>query len=119
MFVGMLLLLVIPCVAEQKVRFKGQWSNKSKSLTPIHPLQAWIEDDNRSLSLEFHSNIGIVIISVTNSNGDTIYSQVVNTESTPAIFISLPRDIEQGDVLSVKDDFNNIYGNLFINSINN
>ena len=111
--IGCLLLIAafsFPCFAKKRIHLKGQWGGQFRTIIPEQPIQAWVEDNNRDLLLEFSTNLGTVEITVTNSTGEVMYKQSV--EAKPSIVISLEEEVKEGDVLSVTNGINIISGNF-------
>lgn len=108
-----ILALTVPCFAKKEVQLKGRWRNKIKSIIPALPIHAWVEDNDKDLLLEFSANLGTVEVTVTNSAGEVVYKQSV--EARPLVVISLEEEVKTGDVLSVADGINNVYGNISTN----
>lgn len=111
--IGCLLLIAafsFPCFAKKRIHLKGQWGGQFRTIIPEQPIQAWVEDNNRDLLLEFSTNLGTVEITVTNSIGEVMYKQSV--EAKPSIVISLEEEVKEGDVLSVTNGINIISGNF-------
>lgn len=111
--IGCLLLIAafsFPCFAKKRIHLKGKWSDRFRSITPKQPIQAWIEDNNKDLLLEFSANLGTVEVTVTNSAGEVVYKQSV--EAQPSVVISLEEEMREGDVLSVTNGINIISGNF-------
>lgn len=105
-----ILALSVPCFAKKKVRLNGFWQKNIKTIIPTLPIQAWIEDNNKDLLLEFSANLGTVEVTVTNSAGEVVYKQSV--EAQPSVVISLEEKMRDGDVLLVTDGENEIFGLL-------
>lgn len=110
--IGLILLSALSCFAEtEEIKFIGEWK-KVKSIIPQLPIRAWIEDNNKDLLLEFSSNLGSIEVIVTNSTGDIIHMQSVDTKITSSTIISLNEEVKQGDQLFITDRMNTISGNL-------
>lgn len=78
--IGCLLLIAtfsFPCFAKKRIYLKGKWDTAPKSIIPKRPIQAWIEDNNKDLLLEFSANLGTVEVIVTNLAGEVVYKQSV------------------------------------------
>ena len=110
-----MLALVIPGFAKEPVRLVGKWEAKFKSIQHELLIQAWIEDDNKNLLLEFFHNIGIVHVTVKNAVGEDVYSLFVDTKSMSSAIISLEEEMKQGYLLTITDGENMKYGYIFIN----
>lgn len=111
--VVLVLFFMLPCFAKKSIAFKGYWNTKVKSINPQFPIQAWIEDNNKRLLLEFSNNIGVVYVTITNSLGEGFYSKSVDTKSMTSVIISLEEEMMQGDMLTITDGNNKIYGYIF------
>ena len=111
--IGCVLLIAtlsFPCFAKKRINLKGTWNTAPKSIIPKQTIQAWVEDNNRDLLLEFSTKLGTVEITVTNSIGEVMYKQSV--EAKPSIVISLEEEVRDGDLVLVTDGENVIYGSL-------
>ncbi|WP_222940355.1 DUF3244 domain-containing protein [Parabacteroides acidifaciens] len=106
------LLVTLPSFAKKKVPLSGVWREQYKSIIVKLPIQVWVEDNNDSLLLEFSSYIGTVEVIVTNSTGNVIYKQSVDTNSTSSTIIALNEKVKQGDVIYITDGNNIASGNL-------
>lgn len=105
-----MLALSIPCFAKKDVPLYGEWKGKIKSIIPELPIQAWLEDNNKDLLLEFSTNLGTVRVTVTNSEGEVVYEQSVVTQ--PSILISLKEEIKEGSSIVITDGDNLVYGEI-------
>ena len=105
--IGCLLLIAVcsfPCFAKKRIALEGKWYTTPKSIIPKQPIQAWVEDNNKDLLLEFSANLGTVEVIVTNSVGEVVYKQSV--EAQPSVVISLEEEMRDGDVVLVTDGEN-------------
>lgn len=107
----LILAISVPCFAK-KVELKGDWDLRIKSIIPKLPIQAWLEDNNKDLLLEFSTNLGTVQVTVTNSEGEVVYEQSVVTQ--PEVVISLDKEVEEGCVI-ITDRENMVYGSIYKN----
>lgn len=112
--VVLVLFCILPCFANKSIVFNGHWNADIKSLNPQLPIQAWLEDNNKDLLLKFSRNIGMIYVTVTNSMGEKVYGQSVDIKSTSSVVISVEK-FEQGDLLSITDGNNMVYGYIFNN----
>lgn len=112
---ALVLFFALPCFANKSIAFKGHWNADVKSINPQFPIQTWIEDNNKNLLLEFSYNIGVVNVIIINSEGKEVCSQSVDTKSMSSAIISLEEEMKQGDLLTITDGENIIYGYIFIN----
>lgn len=111
--IGCLLLIAacsFPCFAKKRIALEGKWYTTPKSIIPKQPIQAWVEDNNKDLLLEFSANLGTVEVIVTNSAGEVVYKQSV--EAQPSVVISLEEEVKEGYMLSIVDGENLIYGEI-------
>lgn len=105
-----ILALSVPCFAKKKVRLNGFWQKNIKTIIPTLPIQAWIEDNNKDLLLEFSSNLGTVEVIVTNSAGEVVYKQSI--EAQPSMVISLEGEMEAGYTVTITDGRNLVTGDI-------
>lgn len=111
--IGCLLLIAafsFPCFAKKRIVLEGKWYTTPKSIIPKQPIQAWVEDNNKDLLLEFSANLGTVEVIVTNSAGEVVYKQSV--EAQPSVVISLEEEVGNEFILSIVKDQNMVYGKL-------
>ena len=111
--IGCLLLIAafsFPCFAKKRIHLKGKWSDRFRTIISEQSIQAWVEDNNKDLLLEFSANLGTVEVTITNSVGEVVYKQSV--EAQPSVVISLEEEMRDGDVVLVTDGENVIYGSL-------
>lgn len=106
------MMIALPCFAKKKVVFNGHWQKAERSVFDKLPIEAWVEDDNNELLLEFSKNLGTVQVTVTNSAGQTVYSQTVETGNTPTWIVTLGEVQNTGMVVSVSDGQNIVSGKL-------
>lgn len=111
--IGLALTFILPGFAKRKVPLSGQWGKSFKSSHPQYPILVWIEDNNKDLSLEFSSNLGLIEVIVTNSTGDIIHKQSVDTNVISFTIISLNKDVREDGIICITDGNYFIYGNLF------
>lgn len=106
--------MTIPVFAKRSILFKGNWCRMTKSLENDLPIHAWIEDGNEELSLSFDKDLGTVYITVTDSFGNQLYYQSLETKDETSLVI--PMNGDKGEyILSITDGSNRIYGQLSIN----
>lgn len=106
----LMLALSTPCFAKKEVKMDGKWNKRPKSITSELPIQAWLEDNNKDLLLEFSTNLGTVRVTVTNSEGEIVYEQSVVTQ--PSILISLDKEVKEGSTIVITDGDNLVYGEI-------
>lgn len=114
-------VLVILCLAvsfsafaKKEIFLQKKWNESIKSITPQRQVEAWIEDNNRDLSLLFYQNMGLINITVTDSSGKIIYNE--ETEVTEGKFLNiLLEDFTDGIyILSITNNNNLLYGEFSI-----
>lgn len=105
-----ILALSLPCFARKKIELEAKWSGKVKSIFPQLPINAWVEDNNKDLLLEFSTNLGPVEVTVTNSAGEVVYKQSI--EALPSVVISLEEEVREGCSVIITDGENMIYGEI-------
>lgn len=100
--------------ARRDIYIKKKWNAAIKSITPQRQVEAWIEDNNRDLSLLFYQNMGLINITVTDSSGKIIYNE--ETEVTEGKFLDiLLEDLTDGIyILSITNNNNLLYGEFSI-----
>lgn len=112
---GLALIFTLPSFAKKPIFLSGQWDRDARSIIPQLPIRAWIEDNNKDLSLEFSSYLGTIEVTVTSPTDDIIHKQSVDTKVAPSTIISLSENIDPNDIIYITDGNNIIYGNLFSN----
>lgn len=108
------MLMTIPVFAKRSIHFKGNWRRIEKSLENDLPIHAWVEDSTEELSLSFDKDLGTVYITVTDSFGNQLYYQSLETKDETSLII--PMNGDKGEyMLSITDGRNKIYGQFSIN----
>lgn len=110
--IGCVLLIAalsFPCFAKKRITLEGNW-DVTKSIIPKQPIQAWVEDNNKDLLLEFSVNLGTVEVIVTNSAGKVVYKQFI--EAKPSIIISLEEEMTAKSFILITDGINIISGSV-------
>ncbi|WP_278451178.1 DUF3244 domain-containing protein [Parabacteroides johnsonii] len=113
--VGCVLLIAMlsfPCFAKKRISLEGNWG-VTKSIISKQPIQAWLEDNNKGLLLEFSVNLGTIEVTITNLAGEVVYK--LSVESKPLVIISLDKEVKEGDILSITDGMNIVYGKIDMN----
>lgn len=108
------LFITISGFGHKHVRFHGSWDRLSKSITKDLPIHAWIEDNNEEISLFFDNNLGTVFITITDSFGNVLCNQTVDTSKMPSFIIPM-NNIKGECILSITDGKNQIYSQFSIN----
>lgn len=114
--VVLLLSISLTCFAKQ-LSFKGKWNRKQKSIVLDIPIEAFIDEKSKELSLQFLDNLGVVYVTITNGNGEVVHNEAVDTYNAPSIRIQLGDDAGNECVLSVTDGRNEVYGEINLNNI--
>lgn len=100
--------------SKKNISFSGKWIKYQKSPINELPIHAWIEDGNEELSLSFDKDLGTVYITVTDSFGNQLYYQSLETKDETSLVI--PMNGDKGEyMLSITDGRNKIYGQFSIN----
>lgn len=102
------LLFITPCFAKRKVVLVGKWQRIQPTVFEEYPIEAWVEDENRELLMEFSGNLG----TVQGNKGQIVYSETVDAHDGLSLII--PLSGMQGDnaVLSISDKVNLISGSI-------
>lgn len=116
------LLLLVACVAiplsgfaRKNIKVRGMRDKKEKSITLTDPVEAWLEDNGKDLSLQFYRNLGSVKVTVTNLSGKTVYEATVDAAAMSSWHIVLG-NISKGEyMLSITNDDGVLGGEFFIN----
>lgn len=111
LFVVVALLSVVPCFGRQ-IPLRGNWEKTKKSISIDLPMDASIEEGSGELVVNFHEDLGLVYVTVTNSMGKEVYKEKVSTNEISTLVI--PLSIEGDGILLITDGENYVYGNLII-----
>lgn len=101
------------CFAKQ-IPMNGNWRSKLKSIEKDLPIEASIEEGSKELLLQFHGNLGLVYVTVTNSLGEIVYTEAVETKNVSTHIIQLDDTAKEECILSVTDGRNEVYGEFSI-----
>lgn len=78
-------MLLVACVviplsgsAKKKIRMQVMRDKDKKSIPLTAPVEAWLEDSGKDISLQFYRNLGPVKVTVTNSSGKIVYETIVD-----------------------------------------
>lgn len=110
LMVALAMMIALPCFAKKKVKLEGTWQRLHRSAFEKFPVEAWVEDDNKELLLEFSKNLGTVQVTVTNSTGQVVYSQTVDTDNISSWVVTLNEVQNTGMVVSVSNGENVVCG---------
>lgn len=112
------LCMVFPAFASKdKIPLYKDLHPTKRSIEVI-PIEAFIDDETKELSLEFMADLGMLYVTVSDQNGNIVYADVVNAVSNLPVNISLDKDLEGEFVLSITDseNKNEVSGEFFINN---
>ncbi|MCL3852131.1 DUF3244 domain-containing protein [Parabacteroides sp. GYB001] len=103
------LFVTMPAFALRQIRFKNYWIRKAKSFSAQFPIVAYIEDDDKTLHLQFLENLGDVTVCVKDESGNVVYDQLIETVNDPSLVI--PMFSQKGNyIISVSNEYNNVEG---------
>lgn len=91
-FLSLLVLgmcLSIQGFARKNVVLKGSWNRVEKSINPEIPIQIWLEDSNKDITVQFFENLGPVNITIVTSDGNIMYDTVLGTTEMSTFSITL------------------------------
>ena len=107
--VAIALLITFPAFGKS-LPWKGGWKKPSKPRSIEIPIIGNIDEATETLTLDFQSDLGDVIVSITDASGNLIYQESVQTDATPSVTISLDGLDADGSTVSVTDGENLVYG---------
>lgn len=103
------LAYVLPCFGEGKDD-EGDWRHK-KTAPPRESMKIYVDEVRNELIVNFHADLGSVMVEVTNADGMVVYQEQVETGDVPTLVIPLI-DTNEG-TLRITDGINNVYGEFF------
>lgn len=106
-------LLISTCCFAKRIPIHGDWDCIQKSAEKDLPIEASIEDGSKELVLQFHENLGLVYVTVTNSVGELVYNEAIETKNVSMCIIQLDDTAKDEYVLSVTDGRNEVYGEFY------
>ena len=109
MAVAIALLLALPALGKG-IKWRGNWKPVKAARSLFIPITGNIEETTETLTLDFQSDLGNVIVSITDASGNVVYQESVQTDVTPSVNISLDGLDVDGGTVSVTDGENMIYG---------
>ena len=107
------LLVTMPVFALRQIRFKNYWIRKAKSVSGEFSIVAYVEDNDKTLHLQFLENLGNVSVCVMDSSGNIVYDQLVDALNDSSFVIPL-FDQKGNYVVSVSNKYNNVEGEFDI-----
>lgn len=78
------------------------------------PIQAWVDDNGKDLLLEFSKELGTLLVTISNQQGEIVHRQSVEADAMTSVIISSDKPMEDGYLLSITDDEYVVYGEIFI-----
>lgn len=106
--VAIALLLVLPVFGEG-IRWRGKWKPVNPYRSLLVPVMGNIDEETKTLTLDFQSDLGDVIVSITSETGNVVYQESIQTGETPSKIISLGGLDVNGGTISITDGENLIY----------
>ena len=107
--VAIALLLALPALGKG-IAWRGNWKPVKAARSLFIPIIGNIDEATEMLTLDFQNDLGDVVVSITDANGNIIYQESVQTDVTPSVNISLDGLDADGGTISVTDGENLIYG---------
>ena len=107
--VAIALLLALPALG-RGIAWRGDWKPVKAARSLFIPIIGNIDEATETLTLDFQSDLGDVIVSITDASGNLIYQESVQTDATPSVTISLDGLDADGSTVSVTDGENLVYG---------
>lgn len=108
------LLLIMACVAiplsgfaRKKIKVQDKWDTDKKSIAPV---EAWLEDSGKDISLQFYRNLGSVNVTVTSQSGQIVYEETINATVMSSFSIILEDTLKGEYVLSITSADNQLCG---------
>lgn len=109
--------MVVPAFAKvTRIDMRKGTKHPIKRSMDIVPVHAFIDDCTKELSLEFMTDWGTVYVTVSDINGNIVYTDVIDAASNVPYFISLDKDLKGEFTLSIANDKNEVSGEFFINN---
>ena len=115
-FLSLLVLgmcLSIQVFARKNVVLKGSWNRVEKSITPNFPIQVWLEDNNKDITIQFFENLGPVNITVVTSDGNIMYDTVLGTTEMSTYSIELDDTLINNEYRIIVSNVKNTVSGLF------
>lgn len=75
-------------------------------------MKIYVDEVSNELIVNFHADLGSVMVEVTNAEGMVVYQEQVETGDVPTLVIPLV-DTDEG-TLRITDGLNYVYGEFFI-----
>ena len=107
--VAIALLLALPALG-RGIAWRGDWKPVKAARSLFIPIIGNIDEATETLTLDFQSDLGDVVVSITDASGSVVYQESVQTDATPSVTISLDGLDADGGTVSVTDGENLVYG---------
>lgn len=75
--------------ARKNIVLKGSWNRVEKSIALNIPIQIWLEDNNRDITVQFLEKLGPVDISIITSDNNIVYSTTIDASKSSTHIIAL------------------------------
>ena len=96
--------------AKKCIKLKGRLNPTGKSIILKHPVEAWLDDNNKDLSLQFYRSFGVVNITVKTTSGKIVYEKYIDTSDMTSYNTAL-NNIPEGEyILSITNGSDILYG---------
>ena len=107
--VAIALLLALPALGKG-IAWRGNWKPVKAARSLFIPIIGDIDEADKTLTVDFQSDLGDVVVSITDANGSVVYQESVQTDVTPSVIIPLDGLDADGGTVSVTDGENLVYG---------
>ena len=94
----------------KSIHMNGTWSTTKRVLEKRIPIEVSINENIKELSIEFTANIGIVYVTISDLNGNSIYNCTANTINDKTTNIILNNTLKGEFILFVTDKENEAFG---------
>ena len=109
--VAIALLLALPALG-RGIAWRGDWKPVKAARSLFIPIIGNIDEATETLTLDFQSDLGDVVVSITDASGSVVYQESVQTDATPSVTIPLEGLDADGGTVSVTDGENLIYSTI-------
>lgn len=117
-FLSLLILgvcLSTQAFARKNIVLKGSWNRVEKSVGPNIPIQIWLEDNDRDITVHFWEKLGSVDISMINSDGNVVYNATIDASENSTHIITLDNQLDGlGYQVFISNNNNRVQGLLNI-----
>ena len=84
-----------------------------KSINPEIPIQIWLEDSNKDITVQFFENLGPVNITIVTSDGNIMYDTVLGTTEMSTFSIELDDTLINNEYRIIVSNVKNTVSGLF------